>query len=132
MISRKSAIFASFWAAVFGLSVFHNRRIYQSKTWDFVVIKSVWDTIFLALLVFIFPFLLICYSSSYVTEVVAKKTWQNRFWLLTVGAFVAIGLTMIGTVCMEAVALVSILPCNIITAQIWRKYKTKLETSPAN
>jgi hypothetical protein len=126
MFTRSRAAIAAFFAAVVGLSLLHNRKLYGPGRWDLVVRKSFVDMAILCLIAVTLPIVLIAWSGAYVTDKIVAKTWDNRYWFVTVAVFVGMGLTAISAICFEVIALLSVLPVNIISGKIWQKYEKRI------
>lgn len=129
MITRSRAALAAFFAAVLCVSLIHNRKLYGPKRWELVVRKSFVDMSFLCMIAISLPILLVAWSGVYVTEHLAVRTWQNRYWIATLAVLVGVGLTALSAFCFEAVALLSVLPVNIVSGRIWQKYQRQCQSN---
>ena len=123
MISRPRAALAALLTAVLGISIAHNRKLYGPHRWNFVIGKSFLDLALLSFAVMTLPILLLGWSGAFLTDHIVTRTWKNRYWIVTVAVVVGVILTMLGSVCFEAIVLLSILPVNIITHHICRRYQ---------
>jgi hypothetical protein len=126
MITRSRAAIAAFFMAVLGVSIVHNRRLYGPDQWDLVIRKSFLDMAFVCLFTLLLPIMLIGWSGAFLTEHIVVRTWNNRYWVVSVAVLVGMALAAISSFCFEAVALLSVLPINIISGKIWQKYKNSV------
>lgn len=118
MILRWRLLWAAAIAAVAGLVVWRNLRLYPKKHWHFHCWKSLVDTLLVVGLAWKFPVLLVVWTVTWLTRPIKTKIVQVS---------VGVGLGYIMMVCsatvFEVIVLLSILAIDQVSGTAWQYWQ---------
>jgi hypothetical protein len=114
----------AFWAAcittLLGLSLWHNRRVYRTRSWTWVSFKSVVDVSLVIGLAMRVPVLLCGYVILWLTKPLQKKPVLRT----TVGAILGIAVGFFSGFAMEVIVVAGVFAMDMVTGGIWHYWQS--------
>lgn len=118
-MNKWKAFWATGLAALFGLSLWQNRRRYQQRSWWFVSIKSAVDTGLVSLLAMKMPAMLCGYVILWLSKPVKGKPMVRT----TITTLLGVGISVAANRFMEAVVILGVLAMDLVSGGFARYWK---------